>query len=165
MREILDVIINKALEFENEGIHFYQQAQQKTLSSVAKSMFELLKEQEQRHIKILESIRSEFYAREQYPAVESFDWQSLNFKTLFQQYVPRMEQEITPQSDEFDALRLALDIESNGITLYEGFIEQLEDDNGKLIFSRLADEERKHYEFIESFLKFFEDKGLKMQDG
>jgi rubrerythrin len=157
-------ILNNAIEFEQEGKDYYAKAMGKTSHGQARAMFRTLMEQEDSHIKILREIHASLSKEGKWPARTTLALQQLDFKRLFTEAKKKMGDTLDIATDELEVLKLAMELEARGKTMYAEAAAQAKDANEKSLYERLAQEEGKHYDFIDSHYAYFVDKGLRMNE-
>lgn len=157
-------ILNKAIEFEQEGKDYYARAMGKTSHAQARAMFLTLIEQEDIHIRILREVHSELSKQGRWPARVTLSLQQLDFKRLFTEAKQKMGDTMNFTTDELEVLKLAMELEARGKAMYAEAAAQAEDADEKQLYRRLAVEEGKHYDFIDGYYNYFADKGLRMDE-
>ena len=155
-------ILNKAIEFEQEGRDYYAQAMGRTSQLQARAMFQTLMEQEDTHIKILQEIHAGLTKAGRWPAKVTLSLQQIDFKRLFTEAKEKMGDTVKIATDELEVLRLAMELEARGKAMYAEAAAQAKDADEKSLYERLAVEEGKHYDFIDEYYNYFADKGLRM---
>lgn len=157
-------VLTKAIEFEQEGKDYYARAMGKTSQAQARAMFKTLMEQEDNHIRILHEIHAGLSKEGKWPKTVTLSLQQLDFKRIFTEAKKQIDDTVTFASDELEVLKLAMDLEARGKTMYIDAAAQAKDTNEKQLYQRLAVEEGKHYDFIDGYYNYFVDKGLRMNE-
>ncbi|GAB4544004.1 MAG: ferritin family protein [Thermodesulfovibrionia bacterium] len=142
-----------AIRMEKDAIDFYKDAVKRTRHPFGKRMFEGFIEDEKRHLKALDDIFSGLGLR--------MDPQSpmKNVRSIFEELRDEMMQRIEADSDEIDAIKVALDIEKKGYDLYRKMVEESTDEKIKELFDLLSKEEEEHFNILQNTLSFLEDTG------
>jgi rubrerythrin len=149
--------IDLALENEIHERNFYMLHGSKATNPVAKGMFARIAEDEQEHFERLKKIHGELSARGAWPeyiASESSD--TVVMQHLFD--IARSAGDKSPADpDETEALKLAIDFETKGYTLYENLSTAGESREEKFFFSRMAAMELEHFLSLRETLLYLED--------
>jgi len=66
---------------------------------------------------------------------------------------------IAANSDELEALKIGMDMESKSVEFYQGALEKTQDSHQKAFFNRLIDEEKEHYELLQNTRSYLKDSG------
>ncbi len=146
-KEFKDVI-TFAIRKEAEAYNLYKTYSQLTKTPGLKTMFEELAQEEQRHRQILEGVGKKDlsgYKLEEIPDLKIGDFVE--------------EEEFSPDMDYASALRFAIKREEHSLKLYNDMAEGTGDQELKMLFSALAQEEAKHKlrletEYDENVLKW-----------
>jgi len=151
--------IEKALQFEKDGINYYGQALEISKHPDARNMFVLLEGEEKKHVDFLDSLKEKLAAENRLPDVSTVDLDR-DFKRIFQEASGNIDQTVKVESDEIEALSKAIDFEKRGYEMYLDLAEKAGSDEEKDLFSRLAQWEKGHMEYVHDFYDYFQDKGL-----
>ena len=138
-KEVLDALM-RAMEIEKETFDFYTRAEQKTFNPGGKRIFKwLAKSEEQHYLKL-----SELYTS----LDESGRWVFYGGSTIALEQEAEGAQHIGFETDDLEALQIAMDIEKKGIAYFDEFLEKTTDAEGKGMLQTLRDEEREHLRVI-----------------
>lgn len=134
-KEILDALM-RAMELEKEAFDFYTRAEQKTFNQAGKKMFRWLARTEEEHYQKFSEL---------YNALSTGGrWVFYGGSTVAIDAGP----EVTFDTDDREALEIALEFERNGIAYYEELLHRTEDIEGKTMLKTLLDEEREHLKIL-----------------
>ena len=142
-----------AIQLEKDGLAFYSTAADSTQSILGKKMFESLAADEVRHIAILENIAKLINVE------ISDETPKERLATLFTELGPQIQEELGANPSDTEVVEKALGLEKTAVEFYEGQADGSEDADHKLIFKRLADEERQHVEILQNTLQYLNDTG------
>jgi rubrerythrin len=136
-----------AIEMEKSGHRFFTEASNKVRHEVGRKLFSRLAAEEIDHMRTFEKIFTE--------ASGGGDWKAAIKEIKPAKRVPyfdeaRKEFKSEDLSVEMDYLKKALDLERNAMQFFEKAIAEAESEEAKQIFQRILEEERAHYDLIQS---------------
>jgi len=150
--------IRTAIKLEEDGIDFYQKVSEKTSHPFGKKMFLSFAEDEKRHLTVLKEILADLkfsdfdrFFEEKNPREK--------IKTIFREVKSEIKERIAANSDELEALKIGMDMESKSVEFYQGALEKTQDSHQKAFFRRLIDEEKEHYELLQNTRSYLKDSG------
>jgi rubrerythrin len=135
-----------ALEMENKGKRFYDQAIAKCKSKAGAEIFQKLAKDELVHIgrikRIYDAVKAGASLEAEMRALDA-DEEKLTdfFRALATRHGPKIER----HASDLDALDVGLDFEAKAVTFYEGALKQAEDDLERRFLQRMVLEEKDHY--------------------
>lgn len=132
-------IIDFAIELEWEAVRFYEDLQTKVKSDASKLFLKEMENMERGHVEILKQFSTEIF--ENY-APEKVT----NLKISEFMVAPPAHEKMTYQ----DVIVTAMKKEEAANKLYLALCEEVDDENIKNVFQRLADEESKHKFHLET---------------
>jgi rubrerythrin len=142
-----------AVQLERDGLAFYTEAANSTENILGKKMFESLAGDEERHIQILENIAKLIN-------VELDDeTPKERIVTLFAELGPQIREDLGANPSDTAVVEKALDTERRAVEFYAGQADESEDADHRMIFLRLAEEERQHVEILQNTLTYLNDTG------
>src|ERR1043165_4934596 len=143
-KEMLDAIM-RAIELEKETFDYYVKAEHKTFNPAGKRIFKwLAKTEEQHYLKLTELYNS---------LHEGGRWVFYGGTGFELAPAGEDEHQVTLDTDDIEALRIAEDIEQRGMTYYEEMIARTGDPDGKVMLQALRNEEIEHLRVIREKLK------------
>lgn len=145
--------IEMAIKMETDAIKFYQEASGKTSHPWGKKMFLSIMEDEKRHLQMLESIFKGLDVN--IKNVNPMD----NIKSIFTTLKDEMQSRIKAETDELSALKVAMQMEKEGVEYYKKAASSAKSPKEKALFERLVVEEQQHYSTFANTLNFLEDTG------
>ncbi len=136
-----------AIEMEKSGHRFFTEASNKVKHEVGRKLFSRLAAEEIDHMRTFEKIFNEVSG--------GADWKQAMKAVEPAKKVPyfdeaRKEFRVEDMSVELDYLKKALDLERNAMRFFERAIQDAESPEAKQIFKRIHDEEKGHYDLIQS---------------
>ncbi|MFQ5835995.1 MAG: Mlp family lipoprotein, partial [bacterium] len=115
----LSKAIRTAIKMEEDGIDFYQKAARKTSHPFGEKMFLSFAEDEKRHLTVLKKILADLkfsdfnqFFEEKKPREK--------IKTVFREVKNEIKEKIAANSDELEALKIGMDMESKSSEFYQG---------------------------------------------
>lgn len=140
-----------AMQMEKDGEKYYRQLSQQCKNTGLKNIFTMLADEEIKHYVFFEQLR---LTSDQAEVEESHILE--NVRNIFLQ-MKDTKQEQDPQVDtteETNAYRKARDIEEMSRNFYLEKAEEVNDDQAKLLFKKLAKEEEKHLRIMDNIVEF-----------
>lgn len=138
-KETLDAIM-RAIEIEKETFDFYTKAEQKTFNPEGKRIFRwLAKTEEQHYLKLNELYQS---------LHEGGRWVFYGGSTISLDPAGAGEKQVGFDTDDLQALEIAMEIEKKGIAYFDALMEKTSDADGKGMLRALRDEEAEHLRVI-----------------
>lgn len=158
-------IIKTGMSTELWGQRFYREAVARTEAEGGKKIFESLVDEEGRHLDIL---RGEYAA-----LTRSTEWVSMEEAVAMAESVDPLEvfpeaaaaeQLIPAEATDEEALKLAMDFERRGYTLYAQAADDAETDEERTLWEFLAKAEDKHYAFLQKTYEYLVNDGVWFYD-
>lgn len=146
-KEMLDAIM-RAIELEKETFDFYIKAEHKTFNPAGKRIFKWLAKTEEGHYLKLNELYTSLH--------ESGRWVFYGGSAFDLAPVGDNEHQVTLDTGDIEALKIAMDIEKRGMAYYEDLIARTADADGKAMLTTLRDEEIEHLRVISEKLKELE---------
>jgi len=148
-------ILVKALNLEEEGRDFYIENEKVTEDENGKKMFRFLAEEEIRHYNKVAAIFKK-YLHEGYCAWEN-QKEERGTTGIFEVDIPGAGK--TGSSDALQALNVGIRAEENSIELYKSLANDAQEDEMRIAFSKLVDEEMGHKSMLEEEVEFITNNG------
>ena len=145
--------LQTAIKGEIEGRELYKAAAEKTEDAKAKEVFQMLADEEQGHYDSLMQMAKE------YAQGQELTMPQLSAPASFQDAEsPIFTREFKEKVSDFDmtALSIGIKLELESEKFYREMAEKSEEKEAKELFSKLADWERGHYDYLKSQVGFFE---------
>jgi len=139
--------IQTAIQMEKDGFSFYQKAATQTSSDMGKSIFEGIAKDELLHLEVFQKLFEDNVGKSEWDDLvdSSKKYQDLS---IFPKDLKAIEG-ANPDTNELDALRIAMDSEKEAIDYYTVIWENSDDDEVKKIIDVIIDQEKKHYILLE----------------
>jgi rubrerythrin len=142
-KEMLDAIM-RAMELEKETFDFYTKAEHKTFNPEGKRIFTWLAKTEEGHYLKLNDLYNSLQ--------ESGRWVFYGGATFDLAPAGTDEQQVSFDTDDIAALKIARGIEQRGIAYYEEMAAKATDADGKAMMVTLRNEEMEHLRVVEEKL-------------
>ncbi len=139
-------ILKQAILLEKRGQAFYSQVAGQATGKAVKQFFEMMAEEEVKHVKILSDQFKAYKDNSQFTpeAINDDHGNDVATKVLTRE----MKNEISAADYEAAAISAAMSMEENAIKLYSERAENAEDPNEKALYGWLAKWEMQHLRFL-----------------
>ncbi|MFO0792506.1 MAG: ferritin family protein [Candidatus Brocadiaceae bacterium] len=156
MGDTLKDIKSTALQMEMDGIKFYSDLANKTLHPMGRAMFKSFVEDERLHAKRLRLLLSSP------PEIEKKDRKNpqKRLTTIFREMGEELKKKVHVNTNDIEAVRLALKIEEDGIRFYEKAAKDTSDVKEREMYRFLAGEEKTHLGILKNTLGYLENTEL-----
>ena len=152
-------IKSMAIQMEMDGIKFYSDLAAKTLHPMGKAMFKSFVEDEKLHAKRLRALLST--RNESIPVKEK---STINPRerlvTIFQNMDDELKKKVNVNTNDIEAVKLAMGIEEKGIKFYEQAAEETRDKKDSETYRFLSGEEKTHFSILKNTLEYLENTEL-----
>ena len=159
MSSSLKDIRSLALQMETDGIKFYSDLASKTLHPMGKAMFKSFVEDEKSHAKRLRSLLSSHKE-----TVQTKEKSAINPRerliTIFQEMGEELKKNVNVNTNDIEAVNLAMSLEEKGIKFYENAAKETSDVRDSEIYRFLAGEEKTHFSILKNTLEYLENTEL-----
>jgi rubrerythrin len=149
-------ILKNAILLEKRGRAFYSEVARQTSGKAVKEFFEILANEEERHIQVLSDQFKSYGNKQKFdPGDYPDDTETGIASTVLTR---QLQEEISAADYEAAAIGAAMAMEKNAIKLYSEQAEKAHDTNEKALYNWLAEWERQHLDFLSAI-----DRELKEQ--
>ena len=138
-KEMLDAIM-RAIELEKETFDLYVKAEHKTFNPAGKRIFKWLAKTEEEHYMKLTELYHSLH--------ESGRWVFYGGAGFELEPAGSNEQQVSFDTDDVEALKIAQKIEKRGMAYYEELIAKTGDPDGRAMLETLRNEEVEHLRVI-----------------
>ena len=139
--------IKTAIQMEKDGYSFYKKASAQTSSEMGRDIFESLAKDEQLHLEVFQKLFED--------KIEKSEWNNLINSSkkyaeidIFPQDLKQLEG-ANPDTNELDALEIAMDSEKNAIDYYGDIKEKTKEENIRQIINEIIEQEKNHYSILQ----------------
>ena len=143
-------LFEKAMETEREGIEIYEESAAKAQDVKAKEIFQMLAEEERKHLDLIENTRED--VKHTY---SSHAWKGdfsseigKEIEAIGRQYLPKSTDEIVSMS-ALDAINMGIRVEQESIVFYADARTKVTEPGAANLFNILLTSERVHLFLLE----------------
>lgn len=138
--------IKKAIQMEKDGRAFYLKAAAQTSSELGRSIFDSLANDELLHLDTFQKIFEKAVGKDEWKKLvnTSKKYADLN---VFPKDL-KVTEGAHPDTDELDALNMAMEAEKEAIDFYGKILQETEDPMVKDILQEIIQQERNHYRIL-----------------
>jgi rubrerythrin len=151
-------LLERALEFELEGMKFYEKAKSNSGNPFTIAIYDLLFGEEKVHIDYLMTLQEKMTVDGKWPEINSIDIDK-DFTLVYKEAMKTLDKTVRISTSETDALSHAVDLENKGRAMYTGLSEKASTPLEKKLYSLLSEWEAAHARFIEKYYNYFQDDG------
>ena len=139
-------ILKNAILLEKRGYAFYSKVAQQASGEAVKKFFEMMAEEEVKHIQILSDQFKAYHEEKRFkPAAEE---ELQGFETAGSILNEELKNQISAADYEAAAIAAAMAMEQKAIEIYSGRAADASDPNEKALYQWLADWEQQHLESL-----------------
>ena len=139
--------IKTAIQMEKDGYSFYQKAAAQTSSDMGRTVFKSLAADELLHLEVFEKLFNEKIGKEEWNELVNTSGKYVDIP-VFPKDLQKVEG-ANPDTNEIDALRMAMDSEQRAIEWYSKIQEQISDEQVIEILNEIINQEKNHYNILE----------------
>ena len=139
--------IKTAIQMEQEGYSFYQKAAAQTSSEMGRTVFSSLAADELLHLEVFKNLFEEKVGQDEWNRLVN---SGLKYAAIevFPKDLKKIEG-ANPDTNEIDAIRIAMDSEKGAIDFYTKIKQSITDDAIKEIIDEIIKQEQSHYNVLE----------------
>jgi len=142
-----------AMKMEKDAITFYSEAARKTKYPAGKKMFDMITEDEKRHLEMISQIIKGLNVSHKDVSPTK------NVKTVFESMKSEMMKKVEASADELEAFKVAMKMEQEGMDFYKKTLAGAKKEKEKALLERLIQEEQQHYAIFANTYQFLADTG------
>ncbi len=148
--KVLYEATNFAIKQENEGIAFFLKAAENTVNPLGKAMFRSFVEDEKEHVRRIKMMTAGMVEPETAQDDQDPSGPRDRLETIFKEMQGHIEAEVTPETNDLDAIRIALNIERKVYKFYETAACETSNVREKELYKFLAKEEIIHFQILKN---------------
>ncbi len=156
--------LQTALQMEEDGREFYLDAAGRVHNPLAKRTLTWLADWELEHISLIKK----FYANlkdlgtwgDVGGAIEGEPSPKQEVKTIFKRAQEQLDELAKPDSEALDAYKTARDFENKAVQFYQELLDKTTDPDGKTFYEFMLEQEKEHYEILDSSFRYLENPEL-----
>lgn len=147
-----------AIEQENDGIQFYIDAANKCKHPLGKTMFQSFVEDEKEHLKRLKTLQKvEAGSIMKSEERTGYSGAKERLKSVFSNMRDTLKSVIQPETDDLEAIKIAMNIEMKGHELYKNGLKAASNPREKELYRFLAKEEIIHFEILKNTYNYLDN--------
>ena len=135
--------IKKAIQMEKDGRAFYLKAAAQTSSSMGREIFDSLANDELLHLDTFQKIFEKTVGKDEWKQLVNTSKKYVDLKVFPKDL--KATEGANPDTDELDALNLAMEAEKEAIDFYGTILQETDDPVVKDILNEIIQQERNHY--------------------
>ncbi len=149
--------IQMAIQMEKDGYSFYTKAAAQTSNEMGSKIFESIAADEQLHLEVFQKLFKE--------KVGTTEWNQLVDSSRKYETIPLFPTDLKtvdgadPDTDELDALHMAMDSEQQAIDHYTKLLQKTTDPEVQKIIQEIIDQEKKHYSLLNDEFNYLSKTG------
>jgi len=139
--------IRTAIQMEQEGYSFYLKAAAQTSSEMGRTVFKSLAADELLHLEVFQKLFDEKVGKEEWNNLITSGKKYADIQ-VFPKDLKKIEG-ANPDTNEIDAIRIAMDSEKKAIEYYTKINQNVTSDEFKEIINEIIEQEKNHYSLLE----------------
>jgi len=139
--------IQTAVQMEQEGYNFYQKAAAQTSSDMGRTVFKSLAADELLHLEVFQKLFDEKVGKDEWTTLVNSGKKYADIQ-VFPKDLKRIEG-ANPDTNEIDAIRIAMDSEKRAIEYYVEIKNKSSDPELNEIIEEIINQEKSHYQILE----------------
>jgi rubrerythrin len=139
--------ITTAIQMEKDGYDFYQKAAAQTASDMGKTIFKSLAADELLHLEVFKKMFEEQVGNDEWNDLVNASAKYTD-APIFPKDLKKIEG-ANPETNEIDALRIAMDSEKRAIEWYSDIKGKISDEKVSEILDEIINQEKNHYNILE----------------
>jgi len=139
--------IKTAIQMEQEGYSFYQKAAAQTSSEMGRTVFSSLAADELLHLEVFKNLFEEKLGQDEWNKLVNSGLKYADIQ-VFPKDLKKVEG-ANPDTNEIDAIRMAMDSEKRAIDFYAKIKQSITDNEIKEIIDEIIRQEQSHYTVLE----------------
>jgi len=137
-------VLEEAIRFETDGREFFLKAAEKAKTYIAKLIFQTIAQEELEHIRRVKQIyESDMVSGKQ--EIPHGVAEKRNIRNIFEEARERMGKSFSVNSDEVEAIRMAVQLEYKGHEFYKHLAQEATSEFARQFYQDLAQEELVHF--------------------
>lgn len=142
-------MLSTALDMEERGKIFYQEAADNCANDLGKQIFDMLRKDEIVHVQRIKKISDSIEAGKGW--TDGWKEQEIShsdMKNLFGELAAKDAENLKADSSDIDALQVGVDLEQKAIKYYKDHLENATDSLEKEFLEKMVDEEYHHFKAL-----------------
>jgi len=146
-----------AMENEKKEREFYLKNSKRTSHPLGAKMFAEIADDELEHFQRIQELYRKLKEKGKWPETIPIKVKNTEAKELFKETVSRLAHSVKGDTDDLDAVKIAIEFEAIGEKFYEDLSGMTEDIQEKIFYQLLSSMEREHLLSLKDTYEFFRD--------
>lgn len=146
-----------ALNNEKQEREFYLRHSERTSNRFGKMMFQTIANDETEHYQRLLELHRKLQEEGRWPETLPLKVKETEVKSVLQELIESVDTSATADTDDIEAVKIAIDFEARGEKFYRNLRDTVEDPTESHFYGILADMEREHRLSLEDTYEYFKD--------
>jgi rubrerythrin len=146
-----------ALNNESREKDFYLQHAARTTNPLGKLMFQTLANDEVEHYQRILKLHEALKEEGKWPDTLPLTVKGTEIRSILLKTIASVEALPAESRDDVNAIKIAVDFESRGVSFYEKLRENVDEPLEKAFYGMLASIEREHFLSLQDALEYFQD--------
>jgi rubrerythrin len=149
--------LEAAIKFESDGRKFFLEARKKTKQKFGQLMFQSIADAELDHIWRVQEVYDALTKTDDWPDRPSLFTAKRPSKNIFEEAREQLDQNVTVETDDIEAVRMAREYEEKGFRFYQDLADRAKVLIEKKFYQQLAYEEREHITIFQDMHEYYMD--------
>ncbi|OGP67083.1 MAG: hypothetical protein A2169_08190 [Deltaproteobacteria bacterium RBG_13_47_9] len=146
-----------ALNNEMREREFYLKHANRTKNPLGKKMFQQIGDDELEHYERLKELHQKWSKQEKWPETVQLKVKDTIVKDILVEFVQKVDEKSKRDTDDLEAVRIALDFEAKGAKFYAELRDSVSDPREKEFFDLMSKIENEHYLSLKDTEEYFID--------
>ena len=156
--------LQTALQMEEDGRKFYLDAAERVHNPLAKRTLKWLADWELEHVALIKKFYASLKDADSWgdvrQAIKDEPSPKQEVKTIFKEAQKQIDELVKPDSEALEAYKTARDFENKAVQFYQELLEKVSDPDGKTFYEFMLEQEKEHYEILDSSFRYLENPEL-----
>lgn len=150
-------MLHTALEMEEKGRKFYDDAARNAENPLGKEIFEMLRDYEVQHTERIKDIYDNLKAGEGWREDRADFAVASDLGQVFRKLAREQKEHITPATGDMEALGVGIEFESTAVNFYEQQVPLAQNPLEKKFLEHMVAEEREHLNLLTDMRHYYQD--------
>jgi rubrerythrin len=146
-----------ALENEKKERDFYLKNSKRTSHPLGAKMFTEIADDELEHFQRIQELHRKLKEKGKWPETIPIKVRNTEVKEVFIEAVKTLSQSVKADTDDLEALKIAIEFEAKGEKFYDYLVGMTDDFQEKTFYQLLSSMEREHLQSLKDTYEFFTD--------
>lgn len=150
-------ILDKAIDFEEEGMRFFTERAESAPSAVERDIFRSLAKDEIGHRAHLVKLKEDLIRTSDVEVLVQEDHEHRPVRQIFESALSGVGDPYTAEPEDLEILEGAMQVERRGYEMYSGAAGRVASQRARELFLHLASEEQNHYRLLRNTHDYLQD--------